>query len=44
MAGATMGDYLEMLLVIKFVLDTKKLCLKIKPKIDDAKLELKGLL
>jgi hypothetical protein len=27
--GATMGTYLEMLMVIKFVLDTKKFCLKI---------------
>jgi hypothetical protein len=33
MDGASMGTYLELLRVIKFVRDTKKFCLKIQPQI-----------
>jgi len=36
MDGATMGTYLELLRVIKFVLDTKNFCLKIRPKFDNS--------
>ena len=36
-----MGSYLELLRVIKFVLDTKKFCLKIRPKIEDLNWNLK---
>jgi hypothetical protein len=32
MDRATMGTYLEMLRVVKFVIDTKNFCLKIRPK------------
>jgi hypothetical protein len=32
MDKATMGTYLEMLKVVKFVIDTKNFCLKIRPK------------
>lgn len=39
--GATMGTYTEMLRVIKFVLDTKNFCLKIHPKNDGTKWNLK---
>jgi hypothetical protein len=39
--GATMGTYTEMLRVVKFVLDTKNFCLKISPKIDSTKWNLK---
>jgi hypothetical protein len=42
MDGVAMGTYLELLRVIKFVLDTKKFCLKIQPKIDDSSWNLKG--
>ena len=35
MDGATMGSYLEMLRVVKFVLDTKTFCLKLHPKIEN---------
>ena len=35
MDGATMGSYLEMLRVVKFVIDTKTFCLKIHPKIEN---------
>jgi hypothetical protein len=34
MDRATMGSYLEMLRVVKFVIDTKTCCLKIRPKFD----------
>jgi hypothetical protein len=34
MEKANMGSYLEMLRVVKFVIDTKTFCLKIRPKID----------
>jgi hypothetical protein len=34
MYSATMGSYHEMLRVVKFVLDKKTFCLKIRPKID----------
>ena len=36
-----MGTYLELLRVIKFVLDTKTFCLKIRPKIEDSSWNLK---
>ena len=36
MDGATWGAYLEMLRVIKFVIDTKTFGLKIMPKIEDS--------
>jgi hypothetical protein len=32
MDKATMGTYLEMLRVVKFVIDTKTFCLKIRPE------------
>jgi hypothetical protein len=32
MDKATMGTYLEMLRVVKFVIDTKRFCLKICPE------------
>jgi hypothetical protein len=32
MDKATKGTYLEMLRVVKFVIDTKKICLQIKPE------------
>jgi hypothetical protein len=32
MDKATMGTYPEMLRVVKFVIDTKKICLKIRPE------------
>jgi hypothetical protein len=32
MNKATMGTYLEMLRVVKFVIDTKTFCLKIRPE------------
>ena len=41
MDGASMGTYLELLRVIKFVLDTKNFCLKIQPKFDDSSWNLK---
>ena len=41
MDGATMGTYLEMLRVVKFVLDTRNFCLKIHPKFDGTKWNLK---
>ena len=41
MDGATMGTYLEMLRVVKFVLDTRNFCLKIHPKFDGNKWNLK---
>jgi len=41
MDGASMGTYLELLRVIKFVLDTENFCLKIRPKIDDSTWNLK---
>jgi len=41
MDGATMGTYLELLRVIKFVLDTKNFCLKIRPKFDNSSWNLK---
>jgi hypothetical protein len=41
MDGASMGTYLDLLRVIKFVLDTKKFCLKIQPKFDDSSWNLK---
>jgi hypothetical protein len=34
--GASMGMYLEMLIVFKFITDTHKIFLKIRPKIDYA--------
>jgi hypothetical protein len=33
MDKVTMGTYLKMLRVVKFVIDTKNLCLKIRPKV-----------
>jgi Reverse transcriptase (RNA-dependent DNA polymerase) len=36
MDGESMGTFLELLRVIKFVLDTKNICLKIQPKFDDS--------
>ena len=36
-----MGTYLELLRVIKFVLDTKNYCLKISPKFNSSSLNLK---
>ena len=36
-----MGSYLEMLRVVKFVLDTKACCLKIHPKIEKKNWSLK---
>ena len=39
MDKATMGSYLEMLRVVKFVIDTKTFCLKIRPKIDSKNLK-----
>jgi hypothetical protein len=41
MDGASMETYLELLRVIKFVLDTKTFCLKIQPKFDDSSWNLK---
>ena len=41
MDGASMGSYMELLRVIKFVLDTKNFCLKIRPKIEDSNWNLK---
>ena len=41
MDKATMGSYLEMLRVVKFVIDTKTFCLKIRPKIDSKNWNLK---
>ena len=41
MDGATMGSYLELLRVVKFVLDTKNFCLKIHPKFDSKNWNLK---
>jgi hypothetical protein len=41
MDGASVGTYLELLRVIKFVLDTKNYCLKISPKFNSSSLNLK---
>jgi Reverse transcriptase (RNA-dependent DNA polymerase) len=41
MDKATMGSYLEMLRVVKLVIDTKKFYLKIRPEIDSTNLGLK---
>jgi hypothetical protein len=41
MDRATMGSYLEMLRAVKFVIDTKTFCLKIRPKIDSKNWNLK---
>jgi len=34
MNGATFAAYKDMIRIIKFVLDTKRFCLKVEPKID----------
>jgi hypothetical protein len=41
MNGPSMGTYLELLTVIRFVLDTKNFCLKILPKINNSSWNLK---
>jgi hypothetical protein len=41
MDRATMGSYLEMLRVVKFVIDTKTFCLNIRPKFDGKNWNLK---
>ena len=41
MDGAAMGSYLEILRVVKFVLDTKSFCLMIHPKIENTNWSLK---
>jgi hypothetical protein len=41
MDGASMETYPELLRVIKFVLDTKNVCLKIQPKFNDSSWNLK---